>query len=217
LVVRDPFRAALNTLPVEESDGRRRRALDSRRRIVEAMLALVRETEVSPNAEQVAERAGVGLRTVFRQFNDMESLYAEMSQVVEARLWAVASQPFTSRSWRGRLIEMIERRTNAFEQMGPFKRAADAMRSTSPFLAESHKRMVTVMRMLLNRALPQDIAGDIERFEALDLLLSFESWWRLRRDQGLDPDQARMVLRNAVARIAGGTRRAAGPREEPSA
>jgi AcrR family transcriptional regulator len=195
------------TAPEEETDGRRRRAQDSRRRIVEAMLALVRESGVLPSAEQVASRAGVGLRTVFRQFKDMDSLYAEMSQVVEQGLWAVAAKPFASRAWRGRLIEMVDRRSGAFEQLGPIKRAADAQRAASPFLTERHVRLVTVMRMLLGRALPPDIAADTERFEALDLLLSFETWWRLRRDQGLSFDQARVVLRSAVLKVANGGRR----------
>ena len=35
-------------------------------------------------------------------------------------------------------------------------------------------------------------------FEILDLLLSFESWDRLRRDQALSPDQAREALERAV-------------------
>jgi AcrR family transcriptional regulator len=212
LAVQDPFDRALPQEPVEETDGRRRRAQDSRRRIVEAMLALVRETEISPSAEQVAARAGVGLRTVFRQFNDMDSLYAEMSQAIEVGLWAVAAKPFVSRSWRGRLAEMVERRSGAFEQLGPFKRAADAQRATSPFLAARHARLVTVMRMLLGRVLPAEVAADPGRFEALDVLMSFETWWRLRRDQGLGPDEARAVLRAAVDRIAGGPRRRAAPK-----
>ncbi len=207
MAVQDPFDRAQSPQPAEETDGRRRRAQDSRRRIVEAMLALVRETEISPSAEQVAARAGVGLRTVFRQFNDMDSLYAEMSQAIETGLWAVAAKPFVSRSWRGRLAEIVERRSGAFEQLGPFKRAADAQRATSPFLAERHARLVTVMRMLLGRILPAEVAADPERFEALDVLLSFETWWRLRRDQGLGPDEARAVLRSAVNRIAGSPRR----------
>ena len=55
-------------------DGRRQRSLTSQRRIVEAMLALVGEGHLTPSAELVAERAEVGLRTVFRQFKDMDTL-----------------------------------------------------------------------------------------------------------------------------------------------
>lgn len=60
-------------------DGRRRRSAQSRDRIVEALLDLVAGVVVTPSAEAVAARAGVGLRTVFRHFRDMESLSAVLS------------------------------------------------------------------------------------------------------------------------------------------
>ncbi|MBT5683609.1 MAG: TetR family transcriptional regulator, partial [Gammaproteobacteria bacterium] len=64
------------------TDGRKLRSEDSKRRIVSAMLELVREGRMAPTAEEVAKRAEVGLRTVFRRFKDMESLYAEMSVAI---------------------------------------------------------------------------------------------------------------------------------------
>ncbi len=57
-------------------DGRRRRGLDNRGRIIAAMLEIIRRGETA-SAEQVAAQADVGLRTVFRHFQDMDSLYRE--------------------------------------------------------------------------------------------------------------------------------------------
>src|SRR3546814_3782718 len=51
-------------------------------------------SEVTPSAEQVAARADVGLRTVFRHFKDMESLYREMSAVIEREVIPVMRRPF---------------------------------------------------------------------------------------------------------------------------
>ena len=45
------------------------------------------------------------------------------------------------------------------------------------------------------------MVADRERLETLDLLLSWESWARLRREQGLSPVQARKVLESAVGRV----------------
>ena len=97
-------------LDFEETDGRRRRSLDSRARIVEAMLELARQTGSAPSAEQVAQRAGVGLRTVFRHFQDMESLYSEMVGPIEVELRAWAQRPFKGETWRERVMELIVRR-----------------------------------------------------------------------------------------------------------
>lgn len=105
------------------------------------MLALVRETEATPSAEQVAERAGVGLRTVFRHFTDMDSLYREMMVVVEGELRKVVLRPFKGETWRERILELVERRAPAFERMAPFRRAADAQRRQSALLTNDQGRL----------------------------------------------------------------------------
>ena len=68
------------------SDGRVRRSQRSGQAIVGALFELIGEGLLEPTAQQVAARARVGLRTVFRRFSDMESLFAEM----DARLQAEA-------------------------------------------------------------------------------------------------------------------------------
>ena len=190
--------------PPDEPDGRRRRSLDSRARIVAAMLELTKEGEIAPSAEQVAARAGVGLRTVFRHFDDMESLYSEMSAAIEAELEAVVQRPFVGATWRERLSELIERRTFAFEKITPFKNAADVHRHDSEFLAGAHERLVAALRVILRGVLPTEMARDALKFEALDMMMSFEAWRRLRADQGLSVRRAREVLAAAVMRVAAG-------------
>jgi len=189
--------------PLVETDGRRLRSQDSRARIVAAMLALTREGATSPSAEQVASRAGVGLRTVFRHFSDMESLYREMHDAIEAELRAAAAQPFRGRTWRERMLELIQRRSAGFEAIAPFRRAADLRRPGSPLLQAAHAELAEALREILVRIAPEDIRRDAARFEALDLLLSYEAWARLRNDQGLTPAQAREALALTVTALVG--------------
>src|SRR5262249_22213473 len=66
------------------SDGRVRRGERSGDAIVVALVELVGEGILEPTAQQVAARARVGMRTVFRRFSDMESLFAEMGARVQA-------------------------------------------------------------------------------------------------------------------------------------
>ncbi|WP_414646962.1 TetR/AcrR family transcriptional regulator [Caulobacter sp.] len=181
------------------ADGRRRRGQDSRDRIVQAMLDLVREGHVSPSAELVAARADVGLRTVFRHFKDLESLFREMSAVIEGELLALADTPFKGATWRERVLELVERRGWAYERIGPFKRASEAHRHQSPALALDNAKLVGVGRDILRRELPVEVARDPVRFEAIDLLLSFDAWNRLRRDQELSPSRATEVLRAMIS------------------
>ena len=186
---------------VPAADGRRRRSQDSRARIVQAMLELVREGGVSPSAELVAARADVGLRTVFRHFNDLDSLYREMSAVIETELMALVHTPFKGATWRERVLELVERRGWAYERIGPFKRASEVHRHQSPALAADHARMVEISREILRQQLPAELAKDRVRFEAIDLLLSFDAWNRLRRDQDLSPKRATEVLQAMIASL----------------
>lgn len=183
------------------ADGRRRRGMDNRARIVAAMVDMVRADEIAPSAERVAARADVGLRTVFRHFQDMDSLYREMSVVIEGEIRAIIDQPLTAQTGPSRVIELIGRRAQAFETIAPFRRAAEAFRHRSKFLGSDYARLVTQLRTILERELPPPVAGDPIKLEALDLLLSFEAWARLRRDQHLSIDQAKAVLESAARAI----------------
>jgi AcrR family transcriptional regulator len=184
-----------------ETDGRRRRSQDSRARIVEALLELVRAGQVSPPAELVAARANVGLRTVFRHFKDMDSLYCEMSEVIAAELRAVAEAPFKAASPRGRVLELVRRRAAGFEKVAPFMRASAAYRRRSNTLAVDNARLADALRDILRRVAPPEVVSDQPRFEALDLLLSFETWDRLRRQQKLSAEAAIEALEFAVGRL----------------
>ena len=179
-------------------DGRRIRGEDNRRKIVSAMLKLVEAGQVDPTADEVAKEAGVGLRTVFRHFDDLESLRAEISERMTAEVRPQIDRPFEAQDWRGRLDELIDRRAQVFERLLPFKIAGDVHRHASAFLTGEHKALVKAQREALRRALPASITNDKARLDALDLLLSFDSWKRLRHDQGVSVRDARAAWRFAA-------------------
>lgn len=184
-----------------QTDGRRQRADESRRRIALAMLELARAGEVAPSAEQVAEKAGVGRRTVFRLFSDMEGVYREMHAVMVERVTPMFTRPFAAAGWRARLDEIIERRARMFEEMRPIKTAADAHRHRSAFLQDGHRRLTKLQRDTLIAALPDSVRQDPMRVEALDLIVSFESWRRLRQEQRLPIKDATAVWRALVSAL----------------
>lgn len=187
----------------DKGDGRRLRGQENRRRIVAAMLELVREGNISPSAEDVSAKADVGLRTVFRHFNDMDSLYREISDVMLAKVEPIASGPLPEGDWPTRLEAMIDRRIRVFEKIMPFKIAADVHKFRSAFLREDHDTLTKMQRTTLRKALPPALKNDRTQFEALDLLMSFDSWRRLRNEQGLSVAQARKVMLLAVSAVAG--------------
>src|SRR3546814_4618863 len=108
--------------------GRRERSRSSRRRIVAAMLELIEGGDPMPSAARVAEEAGVGLRTVFRHFDDMDSLYSEISATIAERVMPIVTAPYAGADWRANLRDLTQRRVRVFEAMLPFRLAANLKR-----------------------------------------------------------------------------------------
>ncbi len=182
----------------QEPDGRRRRSAASRLKIVEAMLDIVRSGETSPNAEQVADKAGVGRRTVFRLFKDMDSIYAEMHTTMRQRIAGILAIPVAGETPAERLTALIDRRVKFFEETLPIAVAAAVHRPGSPFLQAQHAEVATELRAILAAHLPADAAADAPCFEALDMMLSIEAWQRLRNDQRLAVGDAAAALKRAA-------------------
>lgn len=182
----------------EERDGRRRRSAASRQKIVAAMLDLVRRGETAPSADLVAEQAGVGRRTVFRLFNDMDSIYREMHLEMRRRLAPIIMSPVKGDSPRDRLASLIDRRVRFFEEVLPLSVAAAVHRPRSPFLQADQAAIAAELRGLLAAHLPPAMVADTLRFEGLDAVLSPEMWRRLRVDQKLSAADSTAVLKQTA-------------------
>ncbi|MDO9489979.1 MAG: TetR family transcriptional regulator [Sphingomonadaceae bacterium] len=182
-------------------DGRRERSRSSRRRIVEAMLQLVEQGDLAPSAARVAEVAGVGQRSVFRHFDDMDSLYREMSAVIERRVMPIVAAPYAGTDWRAHVRDLIGRRARVFEAMLPYRLAAAVKGSQSPFLREEHARVLMMERELLLRLLPGAVKADTVGVEALVAALSFQTWGSLRNDQRLSVAEATRVVAHSAGLI----------------
>jgi len=75
-------------------DGRRQRSERSRAKIIEAMWALMLDGNMDPSAADIAEKAGVGLRSVFRHFEDMDAIHRELVLLAEADVTPLMMKPY---------------------------------------------------------------------------------------------------------------------------
>jgi AcrR family transcriptional regulator len=199
---KDPVAASL--ADEEEADGRRQRSSRSRERIVLAMIDLIRAGEMSPAAARVAEKANVGLRTVFRHFEEMETLNREISAIVEAEIMPLIEKPFEGKGWRAQFNDLLDRRAYIYERIMPLKIAGSLQRFRSKFLMDDYNRFLRMEREGLKRVLPQKIMSDALLFQALEMTTGFQAWRRLRQDQGLSQKDALNVLRFTVDRLLDG-------------
>ena len=162
------------------------------------MIDLIGEGSIAPTAQEVAERAQVGVRTVFRHFSDMDTLFATMND----RLIEEVRAFFVSEVQRGplevRVDALLRARFEMLERMAPYLRSAQRQRAASTFLKRQHDRNVREFRSDLMRRLPELEEADPSIADGLELALSFEAWDRLRSDQRLGVQRTR----DALGRIA---------------
>ena len=189
------------------SDGRVRRGERSGQAIVEALLELVGKGMLEPTAQQVAAQAGVGIRTVFRRFSDMESLFAEMSTRMQVEAFPLLLGGRQRDALDERARELVGRRVAFFERIAPYKRAANLRRWRSPYLRSRHAELVRVLRADLVRTLPELRRAPDGVVNALELATSFETWDRLRTEQRLGRERAHAAVERIVLGLAAELRR----------
>jgi len=189
----------------DTADGRILRSERSREAIVRATLALVGQGVLRPTAEQVAEEAGVGIRTVFRHFSDMDSLFSEMNSRLRETAIPLLIAPERSGSREERARSAVARRADMYEHIAPYRRSGNLNRWRSDFLQRQETAFVRELRKDLVGWLPE-LEDAPELLEAADVALSFETWDRLRCQQRLSPARARetmeRLLRALMAELA---------------
>lgn len=183
----------------DTKDGRRLRSGRSRRQIIEAMFELLAEGDMTPSAVAVAERAKVGMRTVFRHFEDMDSIYDEMAQQVSQAAIPMIIAPYKSTSWRERLFECVDKHAELWETVFPMKMCVTLRRFQSDFLGKQHDRDVIFLREALKSILPKEITSNRELFGAIEVALDFSTWRQLRQDQRRSVESAKKSIKLTLA------------------
>lgn len=180
-------------------DGRVARGARNRDRIVEAAIGLVRSGDLQPTAERIAEEAKVGVRSVFRHFDDLDGLFRAISEKVEAEIAPLADSTPIEGTLIDRIAELVHRRATVYERVAPFRQSARVHRNKSTALRVGHGHLDRWHRCQLKETLAGELKGvPSELIEALDAMASFEAWDRLRNEQRLSRERAVEVLRFAL-------------------
>ncbi len=182
-------------------DGRRLRTLRNRQRIVDALLQLIESGDHAPRAERVAEIAGVGLRSVYRHFSDMESLYRDVGESLCQQVAPLVTSPLPGKDWRERLKALLDRKICLMRQCRPQFLFGRAQRHESAYARAAQDKTRAMERKALKRVWPPQLADDRQLFEAVDLLLSFDTWVRLRGEQKLSEARSRALVQRLLAGV----------------
>lgn len=175
-------------------DGRRLRSERSRQAIIDAAISLMNEDIQAATAQQIAERADVGIRTLFRHFSDMEALYQAVDDEIRADYEALFIGVERDGTLDERIQKMVERRAAAYEATNKMCLATKAQLWRSEVLRKSYARNQRGLRKDLESWLPELLTDDPETREAANAVASFDMWHRLREDQGLSQNRSIAVI-----------------------
>ncbi|MFK7976723.1 MAG: TetR/AcrR family transcriptional regulator [Halioglobus sp.] len=182
-------------------DGRRLRSDRSRQAIIDAGLALIDEGVLVPTAQQISERAGVGIRSFFRHFADMETLFAAADEQSRAGYEALFIGGDREGTVEERLLHAVERHAQGYETQRNVILSAAAQRWRYAILRKHYARYQRGLRKDLDDWLPELKSLPTAEREAIDAIASAEMWLRLRDHQGLGKRAAVETVVKMISRM----------------
>jgi AcrR family transcriptional regulator len=179
----------------EKLDGRRERTKRTRAAIVGALTDLLDEGRIEPTAAQIAERAGVAVRSIAQHFASREELLLAVAGHHAERL---AHEPLDGRgTFDERLESFVATRARSLEASIAMRRAAAVVLGRSPAVAHALGEAAKERRKEASRVFAAEIAASheapaVER--AVALVTSGRAWDALRVEMGLGVKAAREQL-----------------------
>lgn len=194
------IKSAMDNRP-PAADGRRERSLASRRKIIEAMVDLVAAGDPNPSAALVAEKAGVGLRSVFRHFEDKDAILREIDDLLVAVYQPILDAPYASDNWHEQLFELIERRCAINDHVVIFRLSSILARYRSPFVVQKSRELHAGEKRMLDRVLPRHLKTSTETGRTIMMATSFDAWRLLRQDEELSAADTEKAMKAMVQQI----------------
>ena len=188
---------------IENVDGRLQRSQRSHQLISEAMLSLIQEGILIPTAQQVADRAQLGIRTVFRRFKDMESLFETIHSKEVWRQRRYFLDFDENLKIDKRISLLVKMHANTYQDMSSMIKATKAMMWRYKLLEKNYKQSQVDLRKHLRHYLPESLKLDEKAQQLIELSLSFESWDRLIELQGLSKKRSIEIIDYQVKKLFG--------------
>jgi len=183
------------------SDGRRLRSERSRQAIIEAGQALIEEGVLVPTAQLISERAGVGIRSFFRHFSDMENLFATVDAEGRAEVEALFVGGDRDGTLEERLLHAVERRADGEEEQRNVILSTAAQSWRYEILRKNYARYQRGLRRDLDDWIPELKTMSASEREAVDAVASAEMWFRLRDHQSLSKKQSIEIIVAMLTRL----------------
>lgn len=173
-----------------KNDGRKLRSIKSQNIIVDALMQLIKKGILEPTAQQVADAAGISIRTVFRQMEDMETLFFKMDEKIKHSYKKVIDSVEPKGNLLDRIHGLINLETKIFEDNLQFIRSTLGIKSKYKTLQNNHQKADKDLKLLLYKWLPEMNNLDNSLQILLNSMNSVGYWIELRENQMLSAKDA---------------------------
>lgn len=188
-------------------DGRTARRDRNRIAVLDAVLELFAEGDLSPNAETVARRSGVSLRSVYRYVADGEDLArAAIERHLERVGHLFSIHAIGEGSFDERLERFVTARLRLHEAIAPTARASRLRAPTS----ETIREQLEAGRRALREQIDRHFAPELDRLEprarraalaAADVLTQNEGLDHYRVHRGFSSGETHELLAASLTRL----------------
>ncbi|MHB1987196.1 MAG: TetR/AcrR family transcriptional regulator [Acidimicrobiales bacterium] len=191
------------------SDGRRQRAARNREAVVTALLEIIRERQGDPvpGAAEVAARAGVSERTVFRHFADLDSLFLAAAEQQRPTIVASLSPRPHDKELAKRIATIVRLRSKMHEEITPVRRVAMRLSTLHSSLSQAVAEATRAGRQQLADVFEPELtnAGKNKTLvlDEIELVAGWPAWETLRRHQECSPERTRYAVTDLMTAILG--------------
>lgn len=189
----------MNAIPI---DGRVARGERTRQSVVDALLSLYAEDNLTPTIDDIAGRVGMTSRTIYHHFEDHDAIAEALTEHQRQQLGHLTKLE-SSGDLTARIDALVSQRVQLFETVAPVRRAALANMHNSRRIRKGQGNLAAGLRRQLTHTFEPELSAldrgtKAETIELLDLHTSWDTWERLRRWQRLSVPRSRKLVTRLV-------------------
>jgi AcrR family transcriptional regulator len=192
---------ATGSISNDKSDGRLLRSERSRRLIIESMINLVDEGFLVPTAQQVAQRADVGIRSVFRHFDDMDDIFETANEIIFENVKSLFTGGDRTGALEKRILHATEQLTSGYAVTKNFILSGKIRMWNTPVVRKNYLLNQKRLQKELENWIPEIIHLDPLAQQNAYAVGSFDYWHRLQEIQELQDRDCVLAISQQLKKI----------------
>ena len=192
---------ATGSISNDKSDGRLLRSERSRRLIIESMINLVDEGFLVPTAQQVAQRADVGIRSVFRHFDDMDDIFETANEIIFENVKSLFTGGDRTGTLEQRILHATEQLSSGYAATKNFILSGKIRMWNTPVVRKNYLLNQKRLQKELENWIPEIIQLDPLAQQNAYAVGSFDYWHRLQEIQELQDRDCVLAISQQLKKI----------------